>query len=85
MRHPRGYARHGQSYRAERLPSQAAVLGGATKYNRILNTTCSINYTSIEKKTQNSTGTSLVVQWLRIHLPTQGTWKILPAMGPLSP
>ena len=22
----------------------------------------------------NKTGTSLVVQWLRIHLPTQGMW-----------
>ena len=61
-----------------RLPSS---VGSPSKTE--FSTQC-VSSTTLQLK-KKPTGTSLVVQWLRIHLPMQGTWKMLHAMGPLSP
>ena len=46
-----------------------------------------VDYSSIKLSKTNSPGTSLVVQWLRIHMPMFSPWyrKILHAMEQLSP
>ena len=46
-----------------------------------------VDYTSVKLSKTNSPQTSLVIQWLRIHLPMFNPWyrKILPAMEQLSP